>query len=291
MCINNSYKYFLFIIVLFFFNSCRKYETLKDTDVVFYGHKGGGSNVYNEKFMENTVPSFKETIQLLDGIEFDIQLSLDGTIWLYHNHDLNDKSCHPAQAPRYIPLMTDEEIAANMLCEFGKTDRIYKFSEVIELWNNHSRSFPITIDIKISFPREILAEMGGKETYYTNLAQAVADDVKQAENTNLISFEFFDVFFLNELKKHEVTKDMKMFFSGDEDFQGHMRRALSGGYDGISLNFKHATKELIEEANEKGLLVQIWTVYYKDEIAKCLEMSPDFIHTDNIYSKNLMRLR
>lgn len=287
----NTYKVILIVFGALILNSCRKYEVLKDTDVIFFGHKGGGSNVYNTNFMENTLPSFKETLEFLDGIEFDIHMSLDGTIWIYHNHDLNDKSCTPPETPRYIPLMRDTEIEQNMLCEFGKSDRVYKFSEVIDFWNSTSRSFPMTIDIKISYPSEILAEMGGRNNYYQKLAKALADDIKEVENTHLIAFEFLHNSFMTELKKYDPTKNTLMFYSGDEDFAGHVNKAISGGYNGISLHYKYATKELIEEAKEMGLLVQLWTVYYNDEIKKVFDLSPDYIHTDNIFTKNLLRVK
>lgn len=277
--------------VVVLFNSCRKYETLVETDIVYYGHKGGGSNIYNENFMENTIPSFEEALEFLDGVEFDIQLSADGTIWIYHNHNLNDKSCIPANAPKYIPLMKDEEIEATFLCEFGKKDRIYRFSEVVELWNNRSRSFPMTIDIKISYPNSVIEEFGGRSAYYERLAKAVADNVKSPVNTEKISFEFLSTVFLDELKKYEATKNMVLFYSGDGGMEEHIDKAIAGGYDGISLGYQNVTKESIVKANNKGLLVQIWTVYYIDELKATYELSPDFIHTDNIYSKNILRVK
>ena len=68
---------------LMLYCSCKK-EKLT-TDVKFLGHKGAGGNYFNDVNMENTIPSFAEAVQTLDGVEADVAMSLDGTIWMYHN--------------------------------------------------------------------------------------------------------------------------------------------------------------------------------------------------------------
>ena len=65
-----------------------------ETDVRFLGHKGGGDNSFGATYIENTILSVKEGLKTLNGVEVDIQMSLDGTIWMFHNGDLAGSGCN-----------------------------------------------------------------------------------------------------------------------------------------------------------------------------------------------------
>ena len=116
----------------------------------FLGHKGAGSNNYNDVNMEHSIASFIEALQVLDGVEVDMQMSLDGTIWLFHDIDINYSLCSPG-SPRSIPTMHDNEIAQLKLCSRTKTDRLYKLSKLIQLWNSSAYPNGFFISMEINF--------------------------------------------------------------------------------------------------------------------------------------------
>ncbi len=132
------------------YGGCKKEKKIT-TNVKFLGHKRAGGNYFNDVNMENTIPSFAEAIQTLDGVEADVAMSLDGTIWLYHNQDVNDYACDD-KPERYIPAMRDAELEKVMLCYNGRSDRMYKFSELITFWESKNRNFYISMDVKPTFP-------------------------------------------------------------------------------------------------------------------------------------------
>jgi len=283
---------FVFLIVIFSLtlSGCRKYEVETETDIMFLGHKGAGSNNYNDINLENSIPSLKEALDELDGVEIDIEMSLDGTIYLYHNVDYNDKACFPTNAPRYIPKMRDKDIEATLLCHSDKKDRIYKFSEVIDLWNERSRNFYITIDVKASFGSGFFNDIGGKDLYFERLAAEFARILDDPSHTDKIFMEFDSSTFLKELNKHEATKPVICYYTGDNDVDDHLKQALKYDYDGISINYTKVTKESVEITKDSGMLIQIWTPYNKSELTQAFSMNPDFIQTDNKYAKRLLRV-
>lgn len=79
------------------------------TDVIFLGHKGSGSNNYNDAYVENTLPSVQNVAKKLDGTELDIQMSLDDTPWVWHNTSLSGYVCG-SNAQDTIPKIRDAEI-------------------------------------------------------------------------------------------------------------------------------------------------------------------------------------
>jgi glycerophosphoryl diester phosphodiesterase len=83
--------------------------------------KGAGSNNYNDVNREHPIASFIEALKVLDGVEVDMQMSLDGTIWLFHDIDINYSLCTPG-SPRSILTMQDDEIAQLKLCSRTKTE-------------------------------------------------------------------------------------------------------------------------------------------------------------------------
>jgi glycerophosphoryl diester phosphodiesterase len=50
-------------------------------------HRGNG---YNTDYIPNTLPAAEFGLSVLDGIELDIQLSGDGTLWLDHDNEVHD---------------------------------------------------------------------------------------------------------------------------------------------------------------------------------------------------------
>ena len=50
-------------------------------------HRGNG---FNTDFIPNTLPAAEYGLSVMDGIELDIQISEDGTLWLDHDNEVHD---------------------------------------------------------------------------------------------------------------------------------------------------------------------------------------------------------
>lgn len=100
-------RFKIFSIVLMLLVSCKK-ETQSTTRI--YGHAGFGLNSSTSVYNENT----KESIQLCietpgtEGVEIDIQFSLDGSAWCFHDVTLDDETTSTG----FISEKTDEELSS-----------------------------------------------------------------------------------------------------------------------------------------------------------------------------------
>jgi len=277
----------LFIICLFVNGGCKKDKLV--TDVKFLGHKGAGSNYFNDVHMENTIPSFAQAIETLDGVETDVAMSLDGTIWMYHNQDVNDYACDE-ETERFIPAMRDEELEKIMLCHDNKKERMYKFSELVTFWENKGRNFYVSLDVKPTFPSWVFELAGGRSNYYDRFAASLANLFSAAEGTEKIFLEFDNTRFLSQVKLYENTKKMVRFYTGDGGMENHINIALARGYDGVSVEGIKSTAEQVQKAKDAGLKVQLWTPYFRDELRAIEAKKPHFIHTDNIHAKKALNI-
>ncbi len=251
----------------------------------FLGHKGAGSNNYNDVNMEHSIASFIEALKVLDGVEVDMQMSLEGTIWLFHDVDINYSLCTPG-APRSILTMHDDEIAQLKLCSRTKTGRLYKLSELIQLWNSsaYPDGFFISMEIKEDFDAATYTAVGGRPAYLKRFAKQLAGEL-QVLNHSASQFliEEDDRIFPDEFRKYPVGAAVKYYVFEYKSFDNVVADALAMGFDGVSCNFTDPTLTLekIAAAQAKGLKVQLWTPYYDSEVLKTYNLHPNFIQTDH----------
>lgn len=271
-------------------NSCGKPEPI-ETNTNFLGHKGSGNNNYNDLLIENTLPSVISAVNRLDGAELDIQMSLDGTPWIWHNASLKGYVCN-SNAQDTIPKMRDIEIEQVKICHQTKQDRIYKLSEVLS-WNNAGPGVYISLDIKVSFSAATFRLYGDRNGYLTQLANSLVTIFENYRHTDKTLVEVDNQLFCTRLKSFPSTRNITTCFMRYEPMQQKIANAVRLGYDGLSCNYTDpsVTKETVAAAQKSGLKVQLWTPYYRDELRKAFAMNPDFVQTDNIYAKQALNVR
>ena len=74
-------------------------------------HRGNG---FNTDFVENTLPAAAYGLSVLDGVELDIQMSKEGTLWLDHDNEVKD--CDGGVIGCFQDL-TDQEISDASECD------------------------------------------------------------------------------------------------------------------------------------------------------------------------------
>ena len=170
----------LSISLIFTLTQCQKdtnpdNTTVLNSKVKMLGHKGGGNNSYNDLHIENTLPSVQDGLKTLNGVELDVQMSLDGTIWLFHHVDIAESACN-SNYHHSIPLLTDNQIQGVQICSGTKQSRIYKLKEIIDYWNSDTKGFYISMHVKLDFPSDTLnnSKIGGEAVYLSKLADSLA---------------------------------------------------------------------------------------------------------------------
>ncbi|AEA45257.1 glycerophosphodiester phosphodiesterase [Fluviicola taffensis] len=84
---------FTFIFLLLFSTACRKSEN-RFPDTKIGGHACAGLSVSNNNYHDNSLEAYKyaRSFEGVEVIEVDVQLSKNGTLWLFHDRELSDQS-------------------------------------------------------------------------------------------------------------------------------------------------------------------------------------------------------
>ena len=275
------------VVLILVFNQCKKDPVVLaplNLDVVFFGHKGGGNNNFNKRFIENTLPSVMDGLKSMNGVEVDVQMSLDGTVWIYHNGDIGETSCQ-TNYHHCLILLKDSEIEKIQICANNIQDRIYKLKELVDYWKGNNEGFPISMHIKLDMGRDTLNHplIGGELAYLLKLADKLAVLYPSIQNQDRIFVEVFDGAFRNKI--HATIPRMKVCLLKEVPFNQQVDDAISGGYDGVSSGFDNASISAAEvkRARDNGLTVQLWTPDTKAEIIQAYNLKPNHIQTDNMY--------
>ena len=99
-----------FFTVIVFFGlllSCKKKDIYPDIRI--FGHAGAGINISTSPYQENSIEAINYALSYSEiaGVEIDLQWSIDGTPWLYHDDDLSAETT----ASGKISDKTDQELS------------------------------------------------------------------------------------------------------------------------------------------------------------------------------------
>jgi glycerophosphoryl diester phosphodiesterase len=260
--------------------SCNKIKYYPDKDYQevktrVLAHKAGGGDF--SPYQEYSPEAAKYSLPIMDGIEVDLQISKNRTIWMSHNADLSD--CGGVHYDCFAEV-TDNQINVLDSCN-GNTTNYFRLEDIFSLLSSEYPEKYISLDVKAWTPCEatsldIIGEMN-----------VIADEIIQLNNKYKLSghimVESETATFLDYVKKH--SSGIETYLTSLGDFERAMQLTLESGYTGIS--FKYKFKEEIGQKEvqlirRKGLKIQLWTVDSDNDIKEALSINPDFIQTDNI---------
>jgi glycerophosphoryl diester phosphodiesterase len=232
-------------------------------------HKGGGSGPFQQNTLEGVIYGYEH----LDGVEIDIQKSLSGTLWLFHDEYFTE--CDGDK--NRIPERTDEEIAAYVACQ-GNGFHLTKLEEIFDHHRKNKINKKISLDIKSWLP----SKNSFTPAYLISLADHITDLISQYGMTDYVMVECENAAFLNRVKKK--NPGVPCYLTTFGDFNDGMHKAYKAGYEGLSFKYhpeNPPTAQMMNELRSKGLKIQFWTINDKDQIFEALKLKPDFLQTDN----------
>jgi glycerophosphoryl diester phosphodiesterase len=232
-------------------------------------HRGCGSNT---DFVTNTLPAAMYGFSVLDGVELDIQISKDGTLWLDHDNEVKDCSDNIIGC---FNTMTDAEISANSSC-----DNVIRYYTVESVFQEMAAQYPekfISLDIKGQYCDLELTVEDMKR-----MADAVFALTEKYNLEGHVLAESDSPKFLEEISEDQAPVCQALITLEDLD------QGLSDAYKikARAISYKFAAEEPLTEASvslvhNKGFGMIVWVVNEPDDIASVWAMKPDFIETDN----------
>lgn len=271
-CMNNFAGIFLFLITAFFMTGCNNTEVQTEfPQTHILGHRGSGLST--EEFQENTFPSVINAFKRLDGAEVDIQCSKDGTIWLFHDATL------PGTDLLCVPGATDREL--DELSRESENFTITRLEEIFDFMIQMEKTPILSLDVKGHYTNGCFDSDNAPNSYFELMANSLSDLLAGYPLHTYVLVETDYVYFLELLKKMEPQ--IELYLLGYSNFSERIDKAFNSGYHGISYNFKdeYLTIEEFELARQKGLKVQLWTIYTEEDMQEAISWKPDFIQTGN----------
>lgn len=240
-------KKLLFIALLFFSN-----ESFAQPKIITHrGHwdiENGAHNSLSSLFRAHEIGAF--------GTEFDIWLTSDGELVVFHDETINN-----------VPIATStyEELR----------DLKISNGEVLPTLDNFlvfAKNFP---DLRLIL--EVKSNIKG-EDYAEKVAKAVVEKVEEHELSHRTDFIAFNLDICKQLAKIRPNSNIA-YLSGDKSPEELSLLGINGIDYHQSVFFQNP--ELVKQAQDKGLTVNVWTVNDPENMQRLIKMGVDYITTDN----------
>jgi glycerophosphoryl diester phosphodiesterase len=262
------------------FTACSKVKYYPDSSNDFertkiLGHRGYGA--FHSQYQENTFLAAQQGLLEMDGVEVDIQISKDGTIWLAHNAPLPDCNGHSSKC---FPETQDKDIEKLDSC-LGPDFVFSRLEPIFELIANRYPDKVISLDVKAWAP------CGFESSDILGMLNLIGEKIiglgtKYGVSKNIM-VESETASFLKFVKKR--SDDIETYLVSFGDFERAMQLCLEAEFDGIAFQYKEKEEiglEEIELIRNKGLKIQLWTVNDTNHIREALAIKPDYIQSDNL---------
>lgn len=240
----------------------------------YFGHRGYGSGVISDSLVENTIPSIKSALELYDGVEVDIQMSLDGSLWVYHDDSINS-TCDSLGNFLCVPKMNDNEISELRICKANIETRVFKLVEVFELLSHDEyKTKMISLDVKSYFSSNCFEGKNPTREYFNEMSLNIVQLEKKFGLEGRVLVETDSKYFLDQVKENSET--IRTHLLAYHEFGKVIQIAEEREYNGVSFNLNGSglTKENMEMALNKDLEVQLWTVYNSNQLKEAYLLSP-----------------
>lgn len=239
--------------------SCNKKEEY--SAVAIFGHGGNGVEISNSIYHDNS----KESIDLVlaqngcDGVEIDVQLSKDGTAWLFHTPKLEDET----NGNGCINSLTDAEISG---LKYKSTHK----EKLVRLVDAEFYSKGIYLDLK---------QLNYCTNTYVNLSELISQ-IKILETKNPNS-----KIFVSTVLEDWITPFL------DENFAVYFEtttisdaKTINSKYaiEGFIFKNQHINKDEVSVLKGLGKKVVIFEVRSPKGIRSALKKFPDMIQSDDV---------
>lgn len=273
-------KQLIFYISLsFFIISCKKEEftiqNMNGNKINALGHAGMG---IGNTYPMNSYESIIKCLNLgMDGTEFDVQMTKDSVLVLFHGQDLSDDT----NLKGIINSLNWNEVKD---AHYTKTPYLnYSIISLEHLFSNieNIQQFKFTFDCKL------YTSTNNINPFYKTYINRVINIIQKYNIENNVYIESQSEQFLDLFKNKMPNSKLFIY---PTTFKSGLNIALTKGFNGITISTRNITKEQIKIAHDNNLLVAIWNTHSKSDNIEAVNKNPDFIQTDKVkFLKKLLK--
>lgn len=217
--------------------------------IINIAHRG-----FTRNFPDNTLESFRAALELgVDGVEFDVQETVDGAFYIYHDDDVagkpiatmtSDEICEIRLKGKYLVPTLQQTLellghAPILIVELKQVRSLDKFLQIL-------RSFAdVTRTVIVSFSKELIARMADlapdiMRAVITNTGVKKADEITKSTHSMAIGMASRD---LNNEVISRLHKDGTMVFVWDCTDAETVHKALAFDIDGVISDVPDVVKQ------------------------------------------------
>ena len=253
------YSIFLFLSILFFI-SCHKQENYADVQII--GHGGMGLNHLMSIYHDNSFESIELAMQYIgvDGVEVDVQMDLDGELWLYHDIDLSScgvEGSIPGYNTEFLEALNYQTIKREKLC---------KLRDILHLFDSSKTLF---IDIK-TYPQSTDIVLDPIE--FKNSLNSVISDAECQIGVITVNASWI-THFVNDYQTY-LDSDSKSVI--DNYFSLYPQLA------GLFVQYETLSRDDIQHYMNQDWKIYLYNIRSVNKIRKALEKRPTGILPDDI---------
>lgn len=256
-----NFKFPAALLVVFLL-SCKKHKDLYP-DTVIGGHACAGLHISSSNYHDNSLEAYKyaRSFETVKMIEVDAQLSLNGTLWLFHDPELSEESTGSG----YIPQKEDSYLSGLKYRSLER-ERLVRLSDLPA----DLKGIRLLIDLKesdgtetgvVDSARVINALKQTKQYFYNGILAIVTNSRRFIPTIKGLGFEVY----YNSVNGAQ--------------FLSYSDNALSAGAvfrnSDIDISDVNAVKSL-------GKDVILYDVRSPSGIRSALEKNPGYLLTDDI---------
>lgn len=262
-------------IITFILLGCEKiyYYPDKSIEIItgqHIAHRGGRTSTIRE----NTLEGIKSALRYMEGVEIDVQISKNETVWLSHSEMIyncgTDKNCFPETTDGFIKSITT--------CN-GLDISYTQLETVFQLIRDSFPSKLIFVDLKGWVPCSINSlDIDGMMRRESEIIIELANKYTIGKN---VKFEIEPTTVLDYIQSKK--SQLETYYISYGQFERSMLIALKQGYSGLSYKNnvgEKLTKEKIELLHKKGLKIIVWNINNHDEITELEAINVDYIQYD-----------
>lgn len=271
-------KHFWILLFVLFVLSCTKPElhsndNLLNGQVLVIGHAGGGFASSTNPFPDNSLASIQYALDGLvaDGVELDVQLSLDSTLWIYHDNELNTKT----DCVSCISSLNDQQLSEcfylDELSHNSADHPLQKLETIIQQY----QGLPYLFFLDIKTANTCTGGSPNLDSYARALEKLLVDSGFRSQ----IICESSNYSLLQKLRA--LNTQTRIMLDTSNPLEA-IPNALAIQAEGIVASVLRYDKSTVQSVHDAGLLAIIFDVREYTGTLRAMKMHPDGIQTDNI---------
>ena len=263
--------------------SCQKadlsaIENLSDNQIAIIGHGGSGFPSPEVNIPANSFESVRRAVEgyQADGVEIDIQLSADSVLFLYHDDRLQTLTDCVGCLYQYESSDLEE---CKYVAGFNQNFNDHKLVQLDKILAHFDQRIPkplIFLDIKTSPDCPHTFDI---RDFEGSFIKSLKEIFEKYNCQDWVITESADYSLL--IKLMSEIPDLKTSYFSIINEQS-IDIALENGFYGLSSLSNITNREAVTLAHDSGLFITIGIVKIRRDAIEAINLSPDFIYTDNI---------